>query len=178
MMRRVTVAVFAATVLLTSGCGETVSGKPVAVGEGGGPAEETKLTKLLQECDLVDNKGIAESVGGSRTTRGFFGAICRWDVVGPGGLVKVSFNWYETGAMGNERTTMEKLKYTITNITVRGQQALQTQRPGDGDSCGVTLAAPDRGIIGWWVQYRPGSAHPDPCGAAAKLAELSTSLSR
>lgn len=173
---RTVLAALAAAMI--AGCGgATVPGKPVAVGEGS-PNDDSKIAKLLHECELVDNKGITDSVGGDGIERGFFGAICRWDVSGPGGFIKVSYNWYETGTIGNERATLDKLKYPMGNISVRGQQAIRIQRPGDPASCGVTLAAPDHGVIGWWVQYRPGSAHKDPCEAATKLAELSVNLSR
>jgi hypothetical protein len=174
---RAAVVIAASLTTVLAGCGTTIPGNPVAAGQGGSDTG-TNYTKLLSECDLVDDKGIMDAVGGDGIERGFFGAICRWDVSGPGGFIKVSFNWYETGTMSNERATNEKLKYPMTNISVKGQQAIRIQRTGDPDSCGVTLSAPDTGVIGWWVQYRPGSAHKDVCAAATTLAELSVNISR
>jgi hypothetical protein len=55
---------------------------------------------------------------------------------------------------------------------------LQTRRPNDPDSCGVSASAADTGIVGWWINYRPGSGHPDPCAGAQKLVELTLNLAR
>lgn len=177
-MKRIFVLV--AIAFLAAGCGETVTGTPrpegADLGDFGNANE--KFRNLLTECDAVADDQIAKAVGGDSIQRGFFGAICRWDVGGPGGNVKVTFNWFESGSLNNEKATLEKLKYTISETKVEGRRAIQQQRPNDPDSCGITAGAPDQGIIGWWVNYRPGSAHPDPCQAAVKLAELTLNLTR
>ncbi len=171
---RAVVAVAAAGSVL-AGCGNTITGTPSPAGSVG---TNEKFRNLLTECDAVNDKQIADAVGGNSIERGFFGAICRWDVGGPSGNVKVTFNWFESGSLDVEKSTLERLKYSIKDVTIEGRRAIQSQPPNDPDSCGVTAGAPDTGIIGWWVQYRPGSSHPDPCGAATKLAELTLNLSR
>lgn len=175
--RRVVRAVLsvAAATLLLAGCGNTITGTALPAGAVG---TNEDFRNLLTECDAVNDQQIAEAVGGSSIERGFFGAICRWDVGGTAGNVKVTFNWFETGSLDVERSTLEKLEYSIEDITVEGRRAIQSQPPNDADSCGVTAGAPDSGIIGWWVQYRPGTTHPEPCAAAVKLAELTLNLSR
>ncbi len=175
--RRATPVLVAATAAaaMLAGCGNTITGTPSPAGSVG---TNEKFRNLLTECDAVNDQQIADAVGGNSIERGFFGAICRWDVGGPIGNVKVTFNWFESGSLDVERTTLEKLKYSTKDVTIEGRRAIQAQPPNDPDSCGVTAGAPDQGIIGWWVQYRPGSSHPDPCAAATKLAELTLNLSR
>ncbi|TSD95071.1 DUF3558 domain-containing protein [Skermania sp. ID1734] len=176
---RARIAVCAAVVVAVgalAGCSQTVTGTAMPAGSanpGGG-----KFRDLLHECDAVSDDQIAKTVGADSIERGFFGAICRWDATGPSGEVKVTFNWFETGSLEVERATLQKLHYGMKDITVQGRKAIQEQPPNDPDSCGVTAGAADTGIIGWWVQYRPGSTHPDPCQAAQKLAELTLNLSR
>ncbi|MFH5227515.1 DUF3558 domain-containing protein [Antrihabitans spumae] len=172
---RVVGALAVAAGLLT-GCSQTIDGTPrgerqADVGEDG------DFRNLLEECQNVTDQQIAETVGGNSIDQAFYGAICRWDVGGPSGPAKVTFNWYETGSLEVERKTLEQLKYVLTEVKVQGRRAIQQQRPNDPDSCGVTAGAPDTGIIGWWVNYQPGN-HPDPCTAAIKLAELTLNLSR
>jgi hypothetical protein len=115
-------------------------------------------------------------VGGDLIERGFIGAICRWDVTGASGSVKVTFDWFENGSLETERATNEDLGWTVTDVTVSSRRAIQIQQPDDPASCGVTAGAPDAGVIGWWVQYRPGSPL-DPCQAATKLMQLALNLS-
>ncbi|MBD0322624.1 MAG: DUF3558 domain-containing protein [Aldersonia sp.] len=166
----------AAVVATVAGCGKTIEGTALPAGASGGNHPE--FTKLLTECDAVTDDQIAEAVQADAVERGFFGAICRWDGSGPSGRIKITFNWFETGTLEVERSTNQQLGYQIDDITVEGRRALQLRRPNDPDSCGVTAGAPDQGVIGWWVQYRPGSAHPDPCAAAGELASLTLNLSR
>lgn len=166
-------------VSLTAGltaCGSAIEG--TAVREGAGSPRSQEFASLLTECDAVTNEQIAQTVGGDAIERGFFGAICRWDVSAPGGIVKVTFNWFETGTMDVERTTADRLGYTVEDTTVEGRRAILVRQPADPGACGVTAGAPDAGIIGWWVQYQPGSAHPDPCEAVLTLAKLTLNLSR
>ena len=165
-----------ATVLTTgallTGCTRTIEGRAVPEGIGGTGAE---FTRLLTECDAVADEKIAEAVGADYVYRGFFGAICRWDGEGPTGVVKVTFNWFETGSLDHERAAAEGLGYEIENTTIEGRRALQMRRPGDPRSCGVSSGASTTGIFGWWVQYTSGGA--DPCEAAATLARLTLNLS-
>ncbi|WP_415973398.1 DUF3558 domain-containing protein [Rhodococcus sp. 077-4] len=167
----------ASTLLLVAGCAQTVEGTaiPAASFTGSGGQE---FTELLTECDAVSDEQIAETTGADAIERGFFGAICRWDLVGSAGTVKVTFNWFESGTLAAERAADEKMNYTVTDTTVQGRKAIQAQRPNDAASCGVSAGADRDGIFGWWVQYQPDVAHPDPCQAAAKLADLTLNLSR
>ena len=166
-----------ATILTTgallTGCTRTIEGRAVPEGIGGGTGAE--FTRLLTECDAVADEKIAEAVGADYVYRGFFGAICRWDGEGPTGVVKVTFNWFETGSLDHERAAAEGLGYEIENTTIEGRRALQMRRPGDPLSCGVSSGASTTGIFGWWVQYTSGGA--DPCEAAATLARLTLNLS-
>lgn len=172
--RRVIAA--AATLLLVAGCSQTVEGaaRPASFAGSGGQ----EFTELLTECDAVSDEQITETVGADLIAQGFLGAICRWDLVGSAGTVKVTFNWFESGTLAAERAASEKMMYTVTDTTVQGRKAIQAQRPNDPDSCGVSAGADRDGIFGWWVQYQPDTAHPDPCQAAAKLADLTLNLSR
>ncbi|KQU61259.1 hypothetical protein ASG84_01685 [Rhodococcus sp. Leaf278] len=172
--RRVIAA--AATLLLAAGCSQTVEGTPRPASFGGSGGEE--FTKLLTECDAVSEDQITETVGADLIAQGFLGAICRWDLVGSAGTVKVTFNWFESGTLAAERAADEKMMYTVSDTTVQGRKAIQAQRPNDSASCGVSAGADQAGIFGWWVQYRPDVAGPDPCQAAAKLADLTLNLSR
>lgn len=160
---------------LVAGCGQTIDGTAVPVGADG---QHEEFRNLLTECDAVTDQQIADAVQADFVNRGFFGAICRWDGSGPSGNIKITFNWFETGSLEVERDTAAQLNYTTEDTTIEGRRAIVIRRPNDPESCGVTAGAPDQGIIGWWVQYRPGSAHPDPCPAATKLAELTLNLSR
>ncbi|MEE2033294.1 DUF3558 domain-containing protein [Rhodococcus chondri] len=168
------VAALVAVAGLLTGCTRSIDGRAVAEGAGGG-GRSAEFTKLLTECDAVSDEQIAETVGAAAVFRGFFGAICRWDGDGPTGVVKVTFNWFETGTLDNERSAGEELGYTVENTTVEGRRALQMRRPGDPLSCGISAGASTTGIFGWWVQYTAGGA--DPCEAAATLARLTLNLS-
>jgi hypothetical protein len=186
-VKRTAVAVILTALALT-GCSKAIEGQAFPVG--GAPVDPAdgyvaqgdepgrQFRNLLTECDTVTDEEIMKAVDSTAIERIFFGAICRWDLSGSSGNTKVTFNWFEIGSLEVERTTLEKLKYTITDITIQGRRAIQMQRPGDPDSCGVTAGAPDQGIIGWWVQFRPGSPHPDPCAAAVKLTELTLNVAR
>lgn len=165
-----------AGVLVLAGCSTTIQGTPTAQSFDGSTG--TEFTDLLTECDAVTDDTIAETVGGDAIARGFFGAICRWDVAGPSGIVKVTFNWFENGSLDAERTANEKLAYDVEDITVQGRAALRIRQPEDPAACGVTAGSPDSGVVGWWVQYQPGLQSADPCVAATTLMELTIDLSR
>lgn len=175
MTRRQVIAA-ATTLLLVAGCAQTVEGtaRPASFDGSGGQ----EFTELLTECDAVSDDQIVDATGSEDIARGFFGAICRWDLIGPAGTVKVTFNWFESGTLAAERSADEKMKYSVSDTTVQGRKAIQAQRPNDSASCGVSAGADRAGIFGWWVQYQPDAAHPDPCQAAAKLADLTLNLSR
>ncbi|MFQ6392495.1 DUF3558 domain-containing protein [Nocardia sp. KC 131] len=176
------VAVLAAlgVAVSVSGCGATVPGSAHPAGSGTGSSVNTNFDKLLRECDVVSMDQIGSAVGdGAFASPSFYGAVCMWDVISaPGGSAMVTLNWYEVGSLNNEKTNNDKLGYLTNNITVQGQRALQTHRPNDPDSCGVSASAADTGVIGWWINYRPGSSHPDPCVGAQKLVELTLNLAR
>ncbi|WP_307588701.1 DUF3558 domain-containing protein [Nocardia arizonensis] len=173
-------AVFVAGAALvgTASCGQTVDGTAVPVGAGGGGVN-TKFDKLLRECEVVSSDKIAETVGGtgSYVSDSFFGAVCMWDLEGAA-TGMVTLNWYENGNLRNERLHNDKLGYTTASITVQGALALEVRRPNDADSCGVSASAADTGVVGWWVNYRAGSSHPDPCGAAKTLVDMTLNLAR
>ncbi|MFF0543407.1 DUF3558 domain-containing protein [Nocardia thailandica] len=178
--RRAAAALGCAGLLIgvATGCGRTVPGNPQPVGSG--QQVNVKFDKLLRECEVVSAQQIEDAVGeGTSPEFSFFGAVCMWDLIGaPGGDGMATLAWYENGNLRNERSTYDKLKYTTENITVQGTLALQIRRPNDGDSCGVSAAAADTGVISWWINYRPGSGHPNPCDAAKKLVELTLNLAR
>lgn len=163
----------AAAVGLLAGCGSTIEGTPTAAGV---DTSNGEFRSLLQECETVTDEQIAQVVGGDLIVRGFLGAICRWDVVGATGPVKVTFDWFENGSMEVERAANEQLGWTVTDITVSARTALEIRQPEDPGSCGVTAPSPDVGVIGWWVQLRPESG-VDACEAARTLMQLSLNLS-
>ncbi|MGA9871832.1 MAG: DUF3558 domain-containing protein [Rhodococcus sp. (in: high G+C Gram-positive bacteria)] len=165
-----------AVALVSAGCSTTVEGTPTAATFDAGT--DTEFTNLLTECDAVTDDQIAETVGGDAIERGFFGAICRWDVAGPNGIVKVTFNWFENGSLDAEREANEKSMYTVEDTTVQGRKAIRSRIPDDPASCGVAAGSPDAGVVGWWVQYLPGSGAPDPCAAATTLMDLTLDISR
>ncbi|MFC4125905.1 DUF3558 domain-containing protein [Nocardia rhizosphaerae] len=172
--------VSAGTVL--AGCGRTVPGTPVEVGAGGGGSGAVNMDfdKLLRECEVLTLAQMADAVGGNAYFNdSFVGAVCMWDVEGaPGGNAKLTLNWYENGSLNVERQTYQKLGYDSAITTIQGASAVEIRRPGDPDSCGVTAKAADAGVVGWWINYRAGSAHPDPCPVAAKLVELTLNRAR
>ncbi|MBH0780967.1 DUF3558 domain-containing protein [Nocardia bovistercoris] len=171
-------AAAAAVVAGTASCGQTVDGNAVAVGAGGGGIN-TNFDKLLRECEVVSDDKIAETAGGagSYANDSFFGAVCMWDLEGSA-TGMVTLNWYENGNLRNERLNNDKLGYSTSSITVQGALALEVRRPNDPDSCGVSASAADTGVVGWWINYRAGSTHPDPCGAAKTLVEMTLNLAR
>lgn len=155
-----------AAVLVLGGCGTSVTG--TAVPQGFGAGDTANYASLLTECDVVAPERIAEIVGGDSIERGFLGAICRWTVGGAAGPARVTFNWFETGALEVERSTSERLGYDVEEVAVDGRRAVLSRPPADPGSCGVTAGFPAGGVVGWWVQYRAGSG-ADPCAAASSL---------
>lgn len=175
--RGIVTAVAVLTIAATlAACGQTVSGSAHPAGSGTGDTVNTNFDKLLRECEIVTPDQIADAVGvkGATPQPSFYGAVCMWDVQ----AAMVTLNWYEIGSLNNEKTNNDKLGYTTTNITVQGRRGLETRRPNDPDSCGVSAGAADQGVIGFWINYRPGSAHPDPCAGGKKLVELTLNLAR
>ncbi|WP_410870805.1 DUF3558 domain-containing protein [Nocardia sp. A7] len=180
-MRAGKIAAAAVLTLALAGCGQQIEGSAQPLGQGGGGETiNTDFDKLLRECEVVAADKIGEIIGNAQQVNASFsGAVCMWDIEdAPGGGAMVSLNWYEMGTLNNEKTTNDKLGYLSGDITVQGRRALQVRRPGDNDSCGVTAPAADVGVVGWWINYRPGSAHPDPCAGAQKLVELTLDLAR
>lgn len=164
----------AVSVALLAGCSTSVSGTPMAAGSYGGSKGED-FANVLQECEAVTDEQIAGVVAADAIARGFFGAICRWDGIGSSGPIKVTFNWFETGSLGNERTAFESLGYAVEKIETKGGGGYLVRQPNDPRSCGVTAGAPNGGVFGWWVREPEGG--PDPCAAATKLAELTLNIS-
>lgn len=164
-------------VLTAAGCGSTVDGAAVPVG--GSDPVDVNFDKLLRECEIVDRQTIGESVGGTGAMGEFNGAVCMWTVMdAPGGSAMVTLNWYEHGTLSNEKATYQKLGYTSENIEVQSSRALQIRRPGDSSSCGITASAPDTGVVGWWVNYHPGSGPPDPCEPVKVLMSITLNRAR
>lgn len=185
-MRRTHGAVLLAVLALTTavaGCSKTVPGTALPAGgtttDSGGKIN-TNFDKLLRECDVVSLDDITKTVGdGTYVNPSFNGAVCMWDIEGgTAGSGMITLNWYEEGSLANEKANNDKLHYVTNDITVQGRRSLETHRPNDPDSCGVSAPAADTGIVGWWLNYRAGSNHPDPCDAARKLVELTLNLSR
>ncbi|WP_405160520.1 DUF3558 domain-containing protein [Nocardia sp. NBC_01499] len=178
-LRRARGILTAAAVLIiaatAAGCGQTISGSAHPAGSGTGDTVNTNFDKLLRECEIVTTDEVADAVAqGALAVQSFYGAVCMWDVQG----AMVTLNWYEIGGLNNEKTNNDRLGYTTNNITVQGRRGLETHRPNDPDSCGVSAGAADQGVIGFWINYRPGSAHADPCAGAKKLVELTLNLAR
>ncbi|MEV6277705.1 DUF3558 domain-containing protein [Nocardia sp. NPDC051832] len=174
------IALSALAVALTAGCGQTVPGTAYPAGGSGSGSINTNFDKLLRECEVVSQEKIGEAVGKSQIVQSSFnGAVCMWDVEdAPGGVAMVTLAWYEVGSLNNEKANNDKLGYTSENITVEGSRGLQTRRPNDPDSCGVTASAADTGVVSWWINYRPGASHPDPCVGAKQLLELTLNRAR
>ncbi|MFI6167166.1 DUF3558 domain-containing protein [Nocardia sp. NPDC051052] len=165
-----------------TGCGQTVSGSAFPAGSSTGGTVNSNFDKLLRECEIVTVDQIADAIGAKGPPApepSFYGAVCMWIALGaPGGAAMITLNWYEIGSLNNEKTNNDKLGYSTANVTVQGRRGLETRRPNDPDSCGVSAGAADQGVIGFWINYRPGSAHPDPCAGAKKLVELTLNLAR
>lgn len=166
------------------GCGKTVPGTALPAGgtsgDGGTSKINTNFDKLLRECSIVAQDDIAKAAGdGMIAMPSFNGAVCMWELSGgTAGSGMVTLNWYELGSLANEKTNNDRLGYVTNDIAVQGRRSLETHRPNDADSCGVSAPAADTGIVGWWINYRAGSAHPDPCEGARKLVELTLNLAR
>ncbi|MGW6122756.1 DUF3558 domain-containing protein [Nocardia sp. NPDC055165] len=172
-----------ASVALLAGCGRTVPGTAAPLGSGGGTdggKVNVAFDKLLRECEVLTEDQMSNAIGeGTMFNASFVGAVCLWDVLGaPGGGAKLTLNWYENGSLNVERQTYQKLGYTSAITTIQGASAVEIRRPGDPDSCGVSAKAADAGVVGWWINYRAGSGHPDPCPVAAKLVELTLNRAR
>ncbi|MDO3650149.1 DUF3558 domain-containing protein [Nocardia mangyaensis] len=181
-MRTAAVAIALVAVCTSvSSCGRTIPGTPGAVGSGGGEgAVNVDFDKLLRECEVLTPQQMSQAVGDeAQFSASFVGAVCMWDVLGgPGGNAKLTLNWYENGSLNVERQTYQRLGYESGITTIQGASAVEIRRPGDPDSCGVTAKAADAGVVGWWINYRAGSSHPDPCPVAAKLVELTLNRAR
>jgi hypothetical protein len=161
-----------------AGCGRTVTGTALPAGGSTGGVN-MNWDKLLRECEVVQQDEIAKTTGAQSADGSFNGAVCMWDLTGaPGGDGMATLNWYEMGSLSNEKQNDDRLGYLTTDVNVQGRRSIEVRRPNDPDSCGVMAPAADTGIIGWWVNYRPGGGHPDPCEAARKLAELTLNLAR
>ncbi|WP_405486160.1 DUF3558 domain-containing protein [Nocardia sp. NBC_00511] len=179
----VVLAVLAVTAAV-GGCGKTVSGNALPAGGTSGNTGTSKINtnfdKLLRECTVVAVDDIGKTVGdGMYVEPSFNGAVCMWNLTGgTAGSGMVTLSWYELGSLSNEKANNDRLKYVSNDIMVQGRRSVETHRPNDPDSCGVSAPAADTGIVGWWVNYRAGSQHGDPCDAARKLVELTLNLAR
>ncbi|MEV0948135.1 DUF3558 domain-containing protein [Rhodococcus sp. NPDC049939] len=159
---------------LIAGCSSTIEGTPRAEGAFSS-GDNGEFTALLEECNAVSEDQIAQTVGALAISRGFFGAICRWDTIGADGPGKVTFNWFETGSLDTEQSTGEKLGYAVESSTVQGRRSVVMRPPEDPGSCGVTVGSPSGGVVGWWVQFKNGAM--DPCDAASTLANMTVNRS-
>lgn len=158
------------SVLALAGCARQIDG--TARPEGAVSANPDLPADVLQECQLVSPEQMAAAVGADTLDQRFFGAICRWNADGPSGPVKITFTWFENGALEVERETNTRLGYTVTDDEVSGVKILRLEQPDDPASCGTAAPAASQGVIGWWVHYRPDSTG-DACAAARTLTELS-----
>ncbi|MBL1078221.1 DUF3558 domain-containing protein [Nocardia sp. 2] len=130
------------------------------------PSAAAQFDRLLRECETVTETQIKEAVGGDGYPESYFhGAVCMWKVPATGGMVDVTFAWFENGSLGHEQQTARELGYELTPMTVQGATAFSQRRPGTPPACGV--AAAWDGAITWWVQ---GTA--DPCETARTLMEF------
>lgn len=166
-----------AGVLATAvGCGSTIEGQPVPAG--GGSRVDTNFDKLLRECEVVPLDQIGKAIESQAVSPSFNGAVCMWDVQGSsGGDAMLTLNWYENGSLPNEKANNDRLGYRTDFAMMQETRVMLTHRPSDGDACGASAAAADSGVVGWWVNYQPGP-HPDPCGPAQKLLDLTLNRAR
>ncbi len=179
LVRLLVSAALLCAAVLAAGCGREIPGNAVPLGSGGGTVRPD-FDKLLRECEVLTEEQMRAAIGKDVSfDETFVGAICMWDLIGaPGGNGLATLSWYENGSLNVERQTYTKLGYSSTIIQIQGASALEVRRPQDSDSCGVIAKAADAGVIGWWINYRAGSAHPDPCPVAAKLVELTLDRAR
>lgn len=160
------VAAFGCVLVLLAGCSTTVQGNATAAGQTGAPGGE-QYSDLLAECAIVPTDTIAQIVGAAGVVETFSGAVCRWRSID--GAIDVQLDWFETGAMGREKSVAENLGYNVENVRISGDIAYVLRPPDDPAACGAVAGAGDAGIVGWWVHSAPA----DPCEAAKKLVELS-----
>lgn len=164
-----------AVVALSAGCTRAVDGDATSIGGGDGTSDGNvdtdRFDGLMYECEMLTPEAIGKAVGGSIAEPGFFGAICRWVVIGPV-ITDVTFNWFEWGDIEVEKSTAKELGYTTENIKVASVTAFTQRNPARPAACGVTARSPDRGVYTWWVEPRSSTPIGDPCAAPTKLMEL------
>ncbi|WOC11633.1 DUF3558 domain-containing protein [Gordonia sp. MP11Mi] len=165
-------AVAVAAVVGIGAC--SVDGSPVRegrdVGTDTGHVDTDRFEKLLAECEILPSSQIADAVGGAVADPSFFGANCRWTVLGTN-TAEVMFNWFEWGSYNHEKDTAKRLGFTTENIEVRSQAAFTARDPKRPNVCGVTAKAPGGGIYTWWVEPS-GTPTGDACAGPTKLMEL------
>ncbi|WP_278314495.1 DUF3558 domain-containing protein [Lolliginicoccus levis] len=172
---RLAVAVAAAAALLAglTGCGQD---EPVAdpaedqAPSLGGTSNE-EFRNLLDECLVVPPDQIVEVFDAQALDNTFYGAICRFTVLGAAVPTSVTLAWFENSSLWHERRATERLGYDIENATVAGQGGFIVRIPDDPAACGVATRAGEGGTLIWWVHPHSRSGG-DGCAAAMELAEL------
>jgi hypothetical protein len=161
------------TLLLLTGCAQTVDGSAVKAGSGGVPRNDNSAQQypnLLKECDVLTTDILAKTVGADpldiQST--FVGAVCRWQAANPAGLVDITRFWYEQGSLENERKVAQFLNYQIESRAIAGVQSIVMRTSDPNGACGVASDA--GGVVGWWIN--PQAPGIDACGQAIKLMEL------
>ena len=160
-------AVLALAAALASGCGGGAAG--------GGPTNTTvrqqdadAFDNLMHECELLNQQEMLDALGMKGRVSVFNGAVCRWNVIGGGDPLEVTFYWFETGSLEREKETLEFLKYDSQWRDFDGQKGIVAHPAGDSSVCGTVSNAESKGIIGWWVQPVFGGGG-DTCDKATKL---------
>ncbi|WP_438686526.1 DUF3558 domain-containing protein [Segniliparus sp.] len=156
---------------LASGCG--------GAGGGGGPTNTTvrqqdtdPYDNLMHECELLNQQEMLDALGMKSRVSVFNGAVCRWNVIGGGDPLEVTFYWFETGTLDREKETLEFLKYDSQWRDFDGQKGIIAHPANDTSVCGTVAKSQSKGVIGWWVQ--PAfSTGGDSCDKAVKLMEKS-----
>lgn len=152
--------------VLASGCGGA---------RGGGPTNTTvrkqapdAFDNLMHECELLNQQEMLDALGMKSRVSVFNGAVCRWNVIGGGVPLEVTFYWFETGSLDREKETLEFLKYDSQWRDFDGQKGIVAHPQGDPSVCGAVSNAESAGVIGWWVQPAFGGGG-DNCDKATKL---------
>ncbi|WP_181762851.1 DUF3558 family protein [Rhodococcus spelaei] len=150
--------------LLIAGCGGSGTGTPLAATPTPTPTEPNSS----YPCGLAGESEVAGAVGESTAHRTTRGAICQWSLDGNDGGAEAVFSWFVDGSLERERSTDTELGYAVTAIRVARATAFTAELPSNPAACSVT-AGTDSGVVSWWVGYRNGGRHPDPCAGAATL---------
>jgi hypothetical protein len=158
--------------MVAVGCSQTVAGT-VQRARPSAPDPDRDYGFFDDQCGLLLDDSIKETLAAERITRPYSGAVCQYVLARKSGLIDVVFSWFDAGSLDRERTVATQRGAQITDVDVERHPAYLA-RAGVA-ACSATAAA-GSGVLTWWVQFRPQG--DDPCVAAQKLlaATLSADL--